>query len=317
MDELTSLWPAGLLYAFPPIPLLPKVVRRIRQQRALVILVAPWWLRRLWFSALHAMSVQDPLHLEPLEDLLHQGPVLHPEATPDGMAIERRLLLGQGLFAEVTLTILSLRRDSTVRIYNHTWKVFHRWCCKRMSDPLSADHRLVLKFLQDGLDRKLKPTTLRRQVEALNSVLSTQEGSSLARHPLVSKFLRGAALKSPSQRHRFPIWNLGVVLRTLMRPPFEPLREMDLKWARLKTIFLVAKTSARRISELSSQLLYLPQGQGGPQTGSVVSPKGGLSLPYGSKCLFAVLLSTTAPSSGARFALLGHASGAEGFSIPH
>lgn len=28
-DALTSHWPQGLLYAFPPIPLLPKVLRKL------------------------------------------------------------------------------------------------------------------------------------------------------------------------------------------------------------------------------------------------------------------------------------------------
>lgn len=78
IDALTSAWPEGLLYAFPPIPLLPSVIRKIKHQRAQVILVAPWWPRRPWFSALQSMSVQDPIRLPVQEHLLHQGPILHP-----------------------------------------------------------------------------------------------------------------------------------------------------------------------------------------------------------------------------------------------
>lgn len=37
-----------------------------------------------------------------------------------------------------------------------------------------------------------------------------------------------------------------------MKPPFEPLQEVDLKWVQVKTIFLVAITSARRISEVGA-----------------------------------------------------------------
>lgn len=37
-----------------------------------------------------------------------------------------------------------------------------------------------------------------------------------------------------------------------MGPPFEPMNQVDLKWVKLKTIFLVAITSARRVSELGA-----------------------------------------------------------------
>ncbi|KAJ1204843.1 hypothetical protein NDU88_000281 [Pleurodeles waltl] len=40
-------WNSGLLYTFPPIPLLPRVLKKIRQDRAQVILVAPDWARRV------------------------------------------------------------------------------------------------------------------------------------------------------------------------------------------------------------------------------------------------------------------------------
>lgn len=157
-----------------------------------------------------------------------------------------------GLSTSVAATILSSRRDSTVRIYNHTWKFFDKWCAARGMDPLLADHRAILEFLQDGLDKGLKPATLRRQVAALDSVLSILSSVTFSRHPLIGKFLKGAAAKSPPQRHRFPTWDLNVVLRALTKPPFEPIQEVGLKWLRWKTIFLVAITSARRISELGA-----------------------------------------------------------------
>lgn len=49
-----------------------------------------------------------------------------------------------------------------------------------------------------------------------------------------------------------PIWRLNIVLNALTRAPFKPVGEIGLKWLRMKTIFLVAVTSARRISELGA-----------------------------------------------------------------
>lgn len=116
---------------------------------------------------------------------------------------------------------------------------------------------MVLEFLQEGLEKKLKPATLRRQIAALDLVLSARSQSNLARHPLIGKFLKGATTRCPPQSHRFPTWNLPSVLRALTKPPFEPIREVDLTWVQLKSIFLVAITSVRRISELG-ELSCLP-----------------------------------------------------------
>ncbi|XP_061480325.1 uncharacterized protein LOC133383498 isoform X1 [Rhineura floridana] len=81
VDALTTPWPDGLLYAFPPIPLLAKTLRKARIERAQLVLVAPFWPRRPWFSDLLAMSMMDSWTLPVTPDLLSQGPVLHQDPT--------------------------------------------------------------------------------------------------------------------------------------------------------------------------------------------------------------------------------------------
>ncbi|XP_070587021.1 vomeronasal type-2 receptor 26-like [Erythrolamprus reginae] len=50
--------------------------------------------------------------------------------------------------------------------------------------------------------------------------------------------------------HQFPNWDLALVLLALTRDPFEPAESISIKNLTLKVSFLVAITSARRISEL-------------------------------------------------------------------
>ena len=52
MDTLSVSWTGMAAYAFPPFPLLPKVLLKIREDKANVILVAPWWPQRSWTSLL-------------------------------------------------------------------------------------------------------------------------------------------------------------------------------------------------------------------------------------------------------------------------
>lgn len=49
-----------------------------------------------------------------------------------------------------------------------------------------------------------------------------------------------------------PQWDLNLVLTFLMGSPFEPLHSFPLRLLSFKTVFLVAVTSARRVSELQA-----------------------------------------------------------------
>ena len=78
-DALVCPWHQfKLLYAFPPLQLLPRLLRRIRVEHKPVILVAPAWPRRAWYSLILKMAVGDPWTLPLRPDLLSQGPILHP-----------------------------------------------------------------------------------------------------------------------------------------------------------------------------------------------------------------------------------------------
>ncbi|XP_073446125.1 uncharacterized protein [Dendrobates tinctorius] len=79
LDALQVPWRFKLAYAFPPIILLPQVIRKIRTEEARIILIAPFWPRRPWFSCLQAMSVTDPWVLPSTPKLLSQGPFFHPQ----------------------------------------------------------------------------------------------------------------------------------------------------------------------------------------------------------------------------------------------
>lgn len=125
--------------------------------------------------------------------------------------------------------------------------------CRRASvSPLSASLLHVLRFLQEVFDLGLAPNTLCRQVAAISSVLGYGSVASISRHPVIQLFLRGASNLHPPTVHCFPSWDLNKVLTALMAPPFEPLRLVSLWFLSFKVAFLVAITSARRISELAA-----------------------------------------------------------------
>ncbi|KAM7161048.1 uncharacterized protein RBU57_010945 [Macrochelys suwanniensis] len=79
-DAFLLSWSGQLLYAFPPFPLIDKVLEKVKRDRVHVLLIAPAWARQHWYGTLLGLLVA-PLHPLPLRpDLLSQdqGHLLHP-----------------------------------------------------------------------------------------------------------------------------------------------------------------------------------------------------------------------------------------------
>ncbi|XP_048037449.1 uncharacterized protein LOC125262674 [Megalobrama amblycephala] len=80
LDAMVQTWPRLRLYAFPPIALLPGVLEKVRREGANLILVAPFWPTRIWFSDLVSLLNGSPMELPLRQDLLSQagGMIIHP-----------------------------------------------------------------------------------------------------------------------------------------------------------------------------------------------------------------------------------------------
>ncbi|XP_060542717.1 ligand-dependent nuclear receptor corepressor-like protein isoform X6 [Pantherophis guttatus] len=78
-DALRSPWPSGLLYAFPPLPMIPRVIRKLLEERAQLLLVATFWPVRPWFVDLMNLSVAPPRQIPVSKVILSQGHLIHPD----------------------------------------------------------------------------------------------------------------------------------------------------------------------------------------------------------------------------------------------
>ena len=78
LDALAHKWPRGLLYAFPPLELIPQVLARVRVLGAELLLVAPAW--GSWRQDIASLLYRDPWQLPLRVDLLTQanGEIFHP-----------------------------------------------------------------------------------------------------------------------------------------------------------------------------------------------------------------------------------------------
>ena len=83
LDAFQADWSQHPGYVFPPVKMLPRVLDKVRRDRATIVLVAPVWPRRLWYPDLLGMVVDAPRLLPLSETLLSQGTgprvVYHPQ----------------------------------------------------------------------------------------------------------------------------------------------------------------------------------------------------------------------------------------------
>ena len=80
-DALSISWKNVSAYAFPPLGLIPRVLSKIRIDQARVLMIAPFWPSRVWFTSLLALLTDVPRRLPDRQDLLlpHAGTSHHPD----------------------------------------------------------------------------------------------------------------------------------------------------------------------------------------------------------------------------------------------
>ncbi len=135
----------------------------------------------------------------------------------------------------VVETIIQARAPSTRQTYALKWSLFATWCSSRREDPRRCTIGVVLSFLQERLERRLSPSTLKVYVATIAAHHDAVDGRSLGKHDLIVRFLKGARRMNPSRPPLVPSWDLSIVLAGLQRGPFEPLDSVELKFLSLKT----------------------------------------------------------------------------------
>ena len=153
-------------------------------------------------------------------------------------------------FREVAELVASDLRDSTAAVYLGNWsRVFH-WCFGRNLAPCKPTIQQIAEFfLYLHHDLKLLVPSVKGYCAALNHVFLLTRVD-LAANKVIGRVLHSFEKSCPPREIWPPELNLSLVLRSLNRLPYEPLKwasDKHLKWT---TFFLLALASAKRGSAL-------------------------------------------------------------------
>ncbi len=255
-DALAHSWPRGLRkYAFPPVSLLAQTLCKIRVGRGAGLVSGSILAQQDLVPRTHA-----PRDSPSLADSSEEGSAFsetgHPLApasrlgeTPCVVPGRDAEVLGD-LPQEVALTIASARAPSTRRAYALKWNLFIEWCSSHREDPRRCSIRAVLSFLQQGLERRLSPSTLKVYVAAISAHHDPIEGRSVGKHDLVVRFLRGARRLNPPRPPSLTLLGFGIGAKSPTNCPL---------WA-----FAVSRVEVSLYENPTPDCVGLDQEGGGP-----------------------------------------------------
>ena len=132
------------------------------------------------------------------------------------------------------------------------WSIYRSWCHNNghsVSRPTLAKVADFLYWLR--YTRGLSVSSLRGYCSVLSAVFRFHL-SSLSSDPVIRDLLRSFQLSSAERLLRPPAWDLSKVLTYLVSPAFEPLSQASFRALTLKTLFLLALATAKRVGELQA-----------------------------------------------------------------
>ena len=156
----------------------------------------------------------------------------------------------KGFSREAAKRISQPNRKSTTDLYQAKWAQFCSWARTQSLNPLKASVPVIVDFLIFLREQKnLSSTAIKGYRSALAPVF-LHRGLDISSSPEISALLKNfdqEIIKTPAPT---PKWDLNIVLQSLTRHPYEPLKSCSLKALTHKTVFLLALASAKRVSEL-------------------------------------------------------------------
>ena len=255
VDALSVPWQDLDAYVFPPVAVLGKVVSKLMDQGFhRVILIAPGWPNMPWFWDLVSMSVQIPLSLPRVGNLLTQPFNQCPHRDLHSLNLHAWLLGPLPSNRQASLKKwqheLKLLRDVQPEpSTNQKWSVFVRWCEEHKVDFGSPIKQIADFLLYLFQEKHLQPST----IDGYRTAISDKIGNgrvNIGKDENLTRLLDSFHRDKPKGRRGVPSWNLSLVLHQLTKPPFEPLRKASLKHLTFKTVFLLALGSGKRRSEI-------------------------------------------------------------------
>ena len=175
-----------------------------------------------------------------------------PSAQASCLATLQRFTGAAGFSSAVAKQSLLARRPSSCAVCQVRWSIYRGWCHSNghsVSSPTLAKVADFLYWLR--YTRGLHVSSQRGYRSVLFAVFRFHLPS-LSSDPVIRDLLRSFRLSSAERVLRPPAWDLSKVLTYLVSSAFEPLSQASFRALTLKTLFLLALATAKKVGELQA-----------------------------------------------------------------
>ena len=154
-------------------------------------------------------------------------------------------------FSEAVAQRLAIsQRQSSAVVYESKWKVFGEWCHVKQINPVKATVQQLADFLIFLFEEKKLAISSIQGYRSCISKVFLARGIDISHDRDLNMLVRNFAIERPVQHREAPRWDLMVVLRFLMKPPFEPMNMASVADMTRKLAFLLTLATAKRNSEV-------------------------------------------------------------------
>ena len=217
-DALQHRWDNLYCYAFPPFCLVAKILKKVAQEGAVLLLVTPTWQTQPWYSTLLSMSIQNPILLPMRFQVLTnpQGQT-HPlvkqkQLRASGMDCFRQSLASEGLSEQAADLIANCRRRGSISNYQSAWRKWASWCVQRQIDPIRCDVNLIANFLAVMFHEGYEYSTINCHRSAISAYHAPINSISVGEHPRICSLMTGVFNLRPTKPRFTFIWDVQKVI---------------------------------------------------------------------------------------------------------
>ena len=144
-------------------------------------------------------------------------------------------------------------RDSSSIVYNSHWKASALWANNKGIRPSDLSYVTLAEYLVYLFSQNKKVNTIQVHKASISSVLKLLNPLTAIQEETLHNVIRRMTILRPREQEVLPKWNLSVVLKGLMKPPFTIRgsdKNISLELLSYKTALLVALATGARGSEL-------------------------------------------------------------------
>ena len=255
VDSLVQNWDGLYAYAYPPTSLIRACLNKVRTENVEIVLIAPVWPQPGVVSrpprSLNRLSNISPTSAETAQaDLLTPLSSASVASQPSRLEVIKGFHKERGFSEAVAQRLAISQRQSSAVVYESKWKVFGEWCHVKQINPVKATVQQLADFLIFLFEEKKLAISSIQGYRSCISKVFLARGIDISHDRDLNMLVRNFAIERPVQHREAPRWDLMVVLRLLMKPPFEPMNMASLADMTRKLAFLLTLASAKRNSEV-------------------------------------------------------------------